>query len=57
MLEPKITGPKATNITRKIHLDGCFQQDAIGFYGDIWLLWDTNLLNVTMEKSQSIHSY
>ena len=58
VLEPRISGQKANNVVKRIKLDGCFRQDSMGFLGGIWMLWDTNVLKVIIEKihSQFIHA-
>ncbi|XP_057432959.1 uncharacterized protein LOC130725784 [Lotus japonicus] len=45
-------------IIRKLEFQGVHVEDAVGFSGGIWLLWDTNVLNIDVIRShrQSVHT-
>lgn len=48
ILEPKVSGPRADVIVKKIGLEGCVRVEASGFLGGIWCLWNTSRLNIVV---------
>lgn len=40
VLEPRISGPVADTVIRRIGLEFHLRSEAIGFSGGIWLLWN-----------------
>ena len=42
LLETHISGVKTKSVIRKTGLKGSFVEEASGFFGGIWCLWDDN---------------
>ncbi|EOX93148.1 Uncharacterized protein TCM_001997 [Theobroma cacao] len=58
ILEPRIANVKANNVCRRIGLPNFFRVEAAGFSGGIWILWDSNLveLKILAHSSQLVHT-
>ncbi|XP_057419026.1 uncharacterized protein LOC130713258 [Lotus japonicus] len=58
VLEPRISGPRALSIIRSLEFQGVHVEDAIGFSGGIWILWDTSILDIHVLRShrQFVHT-
>lgn len=56
--ENKIDGPRADEIIRRLHFDGAYSTEMIGFAGWVWLLWrlDFVSMDVLMATVQEIHA-
>lgn len=56
--ENKIDGPRADEIIRRLHFDGAYSTEIIGFVGWVWLLWrlDFVSMDVLMATEQEIHA-
>ncbi|XP_061361234.1 uncharacterized protein LOC133305091 [Gastrolobium bilobum] len=55
LLETKIQGNRGETIIRKLGFPKFFKQEAVGFSGGIWILWDDR--DVEVEIIQSHHQY
>ncbi|XP_061371392.1 uncharacterized protein LOC133313981 [Gastrolobium bilobum] len=58
LLEPRISGQRATRVIRNLGLPSFFLHDAVGFSGSIWLLWDPSVVRLEIVQShfQFIHT-
>ena len=48
VMETKLGGDRAKAITDRLPLDGAIHTDTIGFSGGLWLLWDSELVEVQL---------
>lgn len=55
ILEPRISGEQANKVCRKLGFSDYFRVEAEGFSGGIWLLWNSNQIEVEAYSSQLIH--
>ncbi|XP_061350451.1 uncharacterized protein LOC133295622 [Gastrolobium bilobum] len=55
LLETKIQGDRGDTIIKKLGFPKFFKQEAVGFSGGIWVLWDSR--DVEVEIIQSHHQY
>lgn len=46
VLEPRISGTKASMVIRKMDFSKNYRVGAVGFLGGLWLLWDKDCLSV-----------
>src|ERR1044072_1721528 len=46
LFETKVSGSRALSIVNKLGFDGYHVEDAVGFSGGIWIMWDSSVLNV-----------
>lgn len=53
VFEPRISGPKAVEVANKLGFPNVFIEDAVGFQGGIWILWDGITLNLSILQSNS----
>ena len=55
--ETRIGGTRAKEITNKLSFDGAIHSDTIGYSGGIWVLWNSNGVEVTLlaKTEQEIH--
>ena len=58
VVETRIGGDRARDISNKLPFDGAFHTDAIGRKGGLWLLWDSDRVEVShlASSEQEIHS-
>ena len=58
IMETKIGGERAREITDRLPFDGAIHTDTIGYAGGLWLLWDSDRVEVTHLSSieQEIHA-
>jgi len=57
IIEPKISGSKAARVVDGMGFDSSFRVDARGFKGGIWVVWDSNQIELDVVSSgfQFIH--
>ncbi|XP_061376477.1 uncharacterized protein LOC133318493, partial [Gastrolobium bilobum] len=57
IFEPRISGEKAQKIIKRTWYNSCIVEEAQGFMGGIWVLWNKEFCNVTiLEKNmQMVH--
>ncbi|XP_061342522.1 uncharacterized protein LOC133288718 [Gastrolobium bilobum] len=57
IFEPRISGAKAQKIIKRTGYNNCIVEEAQGFMGGIWVLWNKEFCNVTiLEKNmQMVH--
>lgn len=57
LLETHISGVKTKSVIRKTGLKGSFVEEASGFFGGIWCLWDDNdwRMKVLRTTNQYVH--
>lgn len=57
IMETKVCGDRAKGIVDRIHIDGAIIANSIGLSGGLWLLWDSNQVEVVELSSteQEIH--
>ena len=57
VMETKLGGDRTKAITDRLPLDGAIHTDTIGFSGGLWLLWDSELVEVQLlaKTEQEIH--
>ena len=55
--ETRIGGTRAKEITNRLSFDGAIHSDTIGYSGGIWVLWNSNGVEVTLlaKTEQEIH--
>ena len=58
IMETKIGGEQAREITDRLPFDEAIHTDTIGYAGGLWLLWDSDRVEVTHLSSieQEIHA-
>ena len=58
VMETKIGGERAREITDRLPFDGVFHTDTIGYAGGLWLLWDSDRVEILPLSSteQEIHA-
>ncbi|XP_061364985.1 uncharacterized protein LOC133308383 [Gastrolobium bilobum] len=55
IFEPRISGAKAEKIIKRTGYNSCIVEEAQGFMGGIWVLWNKEFCNVTiLEKNMQI---
>ena len=47
-METKLGGDRAKAITNKLPLDGAIHTDTIGYSSGLWLLWNSDLVEVEL---------
>lgn len=47
VMETRIGSDRATNITDRLPFDGAIHTDTIGFAGGLWLLWNSDKVQIT----------
>lgn len=47
VMETRIGGDRARDITDRLPFDGAIHTDTIGFAGDLWLLWNSDKVQIT----------
>lgn len=47
VMETHIGGERAKEISNKLPFDGAIHTDTIGFVGGLWLLWNSDRVQVT----------
>ena len=57
VMETHVGGDRAKDITDRLPFQGAIHTDTIGFAGGLWLLWDTDRVEITNLASaeQEIH--
>ena len=57
IMETKVGGERARDITDRLPFDGVFITETIGYAGGLWLLWDSNRVEISPLSSieQEIH--
>ena len=57
VMETRVGGNRAREITKRLPFDGAIHSDAIGFTGGIWVLWNSNRVDVAhlANTEQEIH--
>ena len=57
VMETRVRGNKAREITERLPFDGAIRSDAVGFASGIWVLWNSDRVNVAHLASteQEIH--
>lgn len=51
LVEPKISGPNADRVCRRLGFDGCFRQEEVGMSGGIWVLWQSTIFSLCILQS------
>ena len=51
LVETHLSGPRAQSVCDKIGFGGCFQEEARGFQGGIWVLWKPEDLDLRVIQS------
>ena len=56
-METRVGGNRAREITKRLPFDGAIHSDAVGFTGGIWVLWNSNRVDVAhlANTEQEIH--
>ena len=56
-METRVGGNRAREITKRLPFDGAIRSDAVGFTGGIWVLWNSNRVDVAhlANTEQEIH--
>ncbi|KAK4277819.1 hypothetical protein QN277_015755 [Acacia crassicarpa] len=47
LLEPRISGVRADKVCRKLGFSHWMRVEATGFFGGIWVLWNSNEFDIT----------
>ena len=57
VMETRVGGNKAREITERLPFDGAIRSDAVGFAGGIWVLWNSERVDVAhlANTEQEIH--
>ena len=57
VMETRIGGDRARDISNRLPFDGAIHSDTIGFAGGIWLLWNSNKGQITqlVVSEQEVH--
>lgn len=57
IMETRISGDRACEITDKLPFDGVIHTDTIGYVGGLWMLWNLNKVEVSpfTNTKQEIH--
>ena len=57
VMETHVGGNRVREITERLHFDGAIRSDAVGFASGIWVLWNSDRVNVAHLASteQEIH--
>ena len=57
IMETRLGGERAKNITDRLPFDGAIHTDTIGWSGGLWLLWNSDLVEVILlsKTEQEIH--
>ena len=57
IMETKLGGEKAKGITDRLPFDGAIHTETIGYAGGLWLLWNSDLVEVVQlaDTEQEIH--
>lgn len=57
VMETQLGGPKAKEIVDKLSFDGVIHTKTIGYAGDLWLLWNSDRVEITplANTEQEIH--
>ena len=57
VMETRVGGNRAREITKRLPFDGAIHSDAVGFTGGIWVLWNSNRVDVAhlANTEQEIH--
>lgn len=57
VIETRIGGDRAAEITEKLPFDGVIHTDTIGYVGDLWVLWNSDKVEVALliKTEQEIH--
>ena len=57
IMETKLGGEKAKGITGRLPFDGAIHTETIGYAGGLWLLWNSDLVEVVQlaNTEQEIH--
>ncbi|XP_023901204.1 uncharacterized protein LOC112013045 [Quercus suber] len=57
-METRVGGDKAKAIIDRLPFDRSVKTDTIGYTGDLWMLWDSNRVDVTLlaDTEQEIHA-
>ena len=57
-METKLRGDRAKAITDRLPLDGAIHTDTIGYSGGLWLLWNSDIVEVELlaKTKQEIHA-
>ena len=57
VMETKLGGERAKAITKNLLMDGAIHSETIGYYGGLWLLWNSNKVEVESlaKTEQKIH--
>ena len=45
LFQTRFSGSRALSIVNKLGFDGFHVEDAVGFSGGIWILWDSSVMN------------
>lgn len=53
--ETKVSGPRAKEITDRLHFDGAIHANNFGFTGGLWVLWDSVEVSKLASTEQEIH--
>lgn len=48
VMETKVGGDRAREITDRMPFDGAIHMDTIGYAGGLWLLWNSDRVKVTL---------
>ena len=58
VMETKLGGDRAKAITDRLPLDGAIHTDTIGYSGGLWLLWNSDIVEVELlaKTEQEIHA-
>ena len=58
VMETRVGGDRAREITNMLPFDGAFHTDTIGFSGGLWVLWNTDRVDLALLSSteQEIHA-
>ena len=58
VMETRIGGDKAREITDRLPFDGAIHTETIGYAGGLWMLWNSNRVEITVlaNTKQKIHT-
>src|ERR1044072_4636459 len=59
LMETKVSGARAVSIINKLGFDAFHVEEAVGFSGGIWILWDSSIMGIQVMVShrQFVHSH
>lgn len=49
--ETWIDGPRADEIIKRLHFDGAYSTETIGYAGGIWLLWRSDFVSINIPST------